>query len=173
MTGARIVTDLDDKAVLGALTRLRQVTKVNVGMMRAIGKGIQTTTQKRMSQGVDADGNPFAPLNPAYAAIKVGPGILIGRGGMQSGLQGTITYEASLNQVIVGGTKKYAAIHQFGGKIVPKNAKALVFKLGAGGGVVRVKSVTIPARPYLGFGAQEIEVTLDVVETFTMRALKT
>jgi phage virion morphogenesis protein len=168
VTGARIVSALDDKAVLAAFTRLRQVTTVSQGMMRAIGVGLVTTTQRRITQGVDADGNPFAPLNPAYAAIKRGPGIL--RESLM--LQRSITFEAGHNTVTVGSNRIYAAIRQFGGKIVPKNAKALVFKLGAGGGIVRVKSVTTPARPYLGFGAAETEVTLDVVEVFTMRALK-
>jgi hypothetical protein len=32
--------------------------------------------------------------------------------------------------------------------------------------------IKMPARPYLGFGSHEIEVTLDVVETFIERALK-
>jgi hypothetical protein len=32
-------------------------------------------------------------------------------------------------------------------------------KLGAGGGVMRAQSVTIPARAYLAFGAAEVEVT--------------
>ncbi len=169
MTGARIVSALDDKAVLEAITRLRQVTTFSTGMMRAIGVGLVTTTQKRITQGVDADGNAFAPLNPAYAEIKRGPGIL--RASLM--LQRSITFEAGRATVTVGSNRIYAAIHQFGGKIVPKNAKALEFKLGAGGGLVRVKSVTIPARPYLGFGAQEIEVTLDVVDAFVSRALKT
>lgn len=166
MTGARIVSALDDKAVLEAFTRLRAVTTVSTGMMRAIGDGLVVTTQRRIREEVDADGNAFAPLNPAYAAIKRGTGILRA----SNTLYNSITREYSINTVTVGSLVEYAAIHQFGGKIVPKNAKALVFKLG--GGIVRVKSVTIPARPYLGFGAQEIQMALDVLEVFTMAALK-
>jgi phage gpG-like protein len=41
----------------------------------------------------------------------------------------------------------YAAIHQFGGVIVPKNAKALRFKLPSGQWVT-VKKVVIPPRPF-------------------------
>ena len=42
---------------------------------------------------------------------------------------------------------RYALIHELGGTIVPKRAKALVFEIG--GEVVRVMKVVIPARPYL------------------------
>jgi phage virion morphogenesis protein len=161
MTGARIVSALDDKSVLEALTRLRAVGTVNLPMMRAIGAGLRDVTQRRMSQGIDADGTPFAPLSAAYAAIKVGSHILIGRG-MVGGLQGTLTFGATPGLVWVGSNKVYAAIHQFGGKIVPKNAKALQFKLG--NHFVRVQSVTIPARPYLGFGEAERLIVLDEVE---------
>ena len=42
---------------------------------------------------------------------------------------------------------RYALIHELGGVIVPRKAKALVFEID--GEVVRVKKVTIPARPYL------------------------
>ncbi len=42
---------------------------------------------------------------------------------------------------------RYALIHELGGVIVPKRAKALVFEIG--GQVVRVMKVVIPARPYL------------------------
>lgn len=168
MTGARIVSALDDKAVLAAFTRLRAVTTASQSLMRAIGVGLVTTTQQHFRDETDPDGNAWAPLNPAYAEIKRGPGIL--RASLM--LQRSITFEAGVASVTVGSNRIYAAIHQFGGKIVPKNAKALQFKMGAAGGFVRVQSVTIPARPYLGFGAKEIEVTLDVVEVFTMRALK-
>lgn len=43
---------------------------------------------------------------------------------------------------------KYALIHELGGTILAKNAKALAIPQ-PDGGVVFVKSVTIPARPYL------------------------
>lgn len=42
---------------------------------------------------------------------------------------------------------RYALIHELGGTIVPKDAKALVFQIG--GETVVTKKVTIPARPNL------------------------
>jgi len=41
----------------------------------------------------------------------------------------------------------YALIHELGGVVKPKNAKALAFEID--GEFVTVKQVTIPARPYL------------------------
>jgi phage gpG-like protein len=191
MTGARIVSALDDLNVLQAFGRLRAVTTANVGMMRAIGVGLVMTTQRRMSQEVDAEGNPFAPLSPAYAAIKRGPGILRERG-MHGGLQGSITFAASLGEVIVGSNKIYAAIDQFGGRIEREPSEQTIYrKVGKDGEFAKngrfVKKsrsnfasvhyvgayvIKMPARPYLGFGPKEIEVTLDVVETFIEGALK-
>lgn len=42
---------------------------------------------------------------------------------------------------------RYALIHELGGVIRPRRARALVFEVG--GRTVAVRSVTIPARPYL------------------------
>lgn len=42
---------------------------------------------------------------------------------------------------------RYAMIHELGGRIVAKNAPALMFEVN--GQFVRTQSVTIPARPYL------------------------
>lgn len=43
---------------------------------------------------------------------------------------------------------RYALIHELGGTIKPKTARALMFRA-EDGGFVTVQSVTIPARPYL------------------------
>ncbi len=50
--------------------------------------------------------------------------------------------------VLLGSNKVYARIHQKGGKIEPKNGGYLTFKVG--GGFVKVKSVNIPRRRFLG-----------------------
>lgn len=54
---------------------------------------------------------------------------------------------------------KYALIHELGGTIVPKVAKALAIPQ-ADGSVRFVKSVTIPARPYLRPAADAIYPSL-------------
>ena len=49
--------------------------------------------------------------------------------------------------VLVGTDLEYAAIHEYGGEIVPRNARALVFEID--GEVIVTQRVTIQARPYL------------------------
>lgn len=50
-------------------------------------------------------------------------------------------------QVEVGTDLEYAAIHEFGGVITPKKAKALHFFIGAK--AIFTRAVHMPARPYL------------------------
>lgn len=59
------------------------------------------------------------------------------------------TTEKSGTRVVVqvGTDLEYAAMQEFGGEIVPKNAKRLVFEVD--GKKVFAKKVTIPAHPYL------------------------
>ena len=63
------------------------------------------------------------------------------------GLRGSITTDVAYPYASVGSNIVYAAIHEFGGTIVPKSAPALVFKIGDQW--VRTQRVTIPPRPYL------------------------
>ncbi|HEY5741616.1 MAG TPA: phage virion morphogenesis protein [Terrimicrobiaceae bacterium] len=54
------------------------------------------------------------------------------------------------DSVTVGSDRKYAAIHQLGGTIMPKNPDGLlVFKIG--GKLVRTKKVRMPPRPFFAF----------------------
>lgn len=75
------------------------------------------------------------------------------RDGQQSTLQKSgvlrrsLRVEATDKSVTIGTDRKYALIHQLGGEIKPKTAKALKFQ--SGGKWFTVKKVNIPARPYL------------------------
>lgn len=62
---------------------------------------------------------------------------------VQRGSEGDAKAEAA-----VGTNVEYAAIHEFGGLIVPVKARALVFKT-SDGEWHTVQKVTMPARPYL------------------------
>ena len=72
-----------------------------------------------------------------------------------------------IDDVTVETNLLYAAIHQYGGTIKPKNGKYLAFQLGSQ--TVFAKEVTIPARPFMGLSddnQDEIEQTLvDWVES--------
>ncbi len=173
MTGVRLQAGLEIGRILGAMDTLRSIAKSPAPVLRAIGPGLVATTHDRFDEAREPYGAPWAALSPAYAALKRGPGILR-ESGMRGGLMGSITFQVAGSELHVGSNKVYAAIHQFGGVIKPVSARALRFGLMIGGkrAVVRVHSVRIPARPYLGFGPADYRVVMDVLEAWTGRALR-
>ena len=86
--------------------------------------------------------------------------------GIQYGLEGFIPKYG--HEVIALTPNLVADIHQFGGTITAKNPKGLFFF--TGDGAARPKSVTLPARPYLGISSEDEEATLDVIEGAIKRA---
>ena len=164
MTGARIEMTLKAQAAVEAIDRL---IAIRFHVMEPIGLALRQVTQARFFSESGPDGTPWKALNPAYAAIKKGPGILRGP---VSDLWGSITFRASASEVTIGSIKKYAAVQQFGATITAKNAKALRFQMA--GGMMFRRSVTIPARPYLGFGDADQEAVLEVVDAAVQSALE-
>lgn len=63
------------------------------------------------------------------------------------------THHPGAHDLAWGSNKIYAAVHRFGAVIRPKTAEAVRFRLASG--LVRARSVTIPARPYLGLSAED------------------
>jgi phage virion morphogenesis protein len=165
MTGARLVATFDDRQVAAAMKEVVSLVRNPTPMMRAIGVAMVRNTQDRMDGPNDATGKPWAPLKPAYAEMKKGPGIL--RESLQ--LQRSLTFITAGGTVIWGSNRIYAAAHQFGATIVPKNAKALVFMLGDR--LVRVKKVVLPARPYLGISSEDEADIEAIADGFLRRAL--
>ena len=165
MSGARITAKFDDNALIQGMRQLQAMAVNNLPMMRAIGTALVETTQQRFETQTAPSGHAWAKLNPAYAALKTGPGILRERGMLYR----SITFHAAPGQVEVGTNRVYGAVHQFGATIRPKQAKALVFRLGAK--TIHAKSVTIPARPYLGFGAADRAEVEEVVAGALQRAV--
>ena len=65
-------------------------------------------------------------------------------------LRGQMTWQLVGDRTVeIGSNLPYAAVHQFGATIKPRAAKVLMFR----GHVA--KSVTIPARPYLGLSDED------------------
>lgn len=166
MTGATLTARLEDGDVRAALRRAALIGRSGE-LLEQIGAGLARNTQERFDDARDPRGEPWKPLSELYAPIKKGNGILR-VSGMSGGLQGMITYEATTDEVAVGSKKPYAAIHQFGGTIRPKNGPHLIFRTVHG--LAFAKSVTIPARPYLGISAQDEDTILDAAETMWQRA---
>jgi phage virion morphogenesis protein len=151
MTGSALTATLDDAQFYGALTRVEALMRTPGPLLRQIGAGLVAAADERFSKQTDPWGRAWAPLSPAYAAMKRNTRILTERGHLVASLH----FVAGERQVAYGSNLVYAAIHLFGGTIKPKNAKALVFRLGDR--LVHAHSVLIPARPYLGIGPAEIE----------------
>lgn len=82
----------------------------------------------------------------------------------------SMTHIVSPDQLEVGSHHVAAAIHQFGGEIVPKTAKALAFRVG--GDFIQVKKVTMPARAYLGITSQDEGEFQHIFEDHMMEALR-
>ena len=100
------------------------------------------------------DGTPWTPLKEWYRESKKKNADKILT--LDGHLSGTLRYQASDTGVVFGSDRPYAAIHQFGGTITAKNAKALNVQGRP------VKSVTIPARPWLGLSIDDEQRLLDI-----------
>lgn len=86
-------------------------------------------------------------------------------------LKQSITFVANNDSVAVGSSLIYARIHQFGGVIKPKNGGCLCIPVG-GGKVIKVKSVTMPARPYLVITDKENRQIVSAVKDYYKESLE-
>lgn len=156
MSGTAIT--LDDQDVKDALARLLAAAGDLRPVLKNIGEYEAKATRARFLSATDPDGKPWQALNALYAKTKKGPGIL--RGATKSLSQ--IVWQAGAASVDIGSNEVYARIHNQGGKILPKNAAALVFSMG--GQTFKVKSVTIPRRQFLGWNEADIAEVKAIIE---------
>lgn len=168
MSGASITVRIDAGQAVAAFRRLSRMMDDTRPVMRAIGTGLVRGTHDRFQAGVDPGGAPWKSLNPVYASGKRGAGILR-ESGMAGGLMGSIAMRAGRDEVEVGSNKIYAAVHQFGATITPKAGQFLIFRMG--GRLAIARSVTIPARPYLGVSGDDMVMIGDVLDGFLGRAI--
>ncbi|MDD9911648.1 MAG: phage virion morphogenesis protein [Alphaproteobacteria bacterium] len=135
-----------------ALKQHKELVSNPAAILKNVGEALHNATIDRMRRERAPDGSPWAPLNPLYASSKRGSKILQ-EAGMRNGLMGSLNYQVMLDRLEYGTNKVYAHIHQEGGTIKPTSADRLSFRMG--GKFFQAKSVTIPARPYLGIGINE------------------
>ncbi len=133
-------------------------------LLEAIREDLLWSHEERAQREVDPQGHAWARLNPAYAAGKRGSRILRASGRMLS-----LSSRVEGDTVVIGSGAKYAATHQFGATIRPKAKKALRFQMG--GRWFTKKSVTIPARPFLGVSEQDRDNMAEAVVEFAQEAL--
>lgn len=162
---------LDENAasrVAATLGRLADRAENIGGGLRNVGEALLQTTDDRFGSQTDPQGRAWAPLSLSTILQRGGSGHILQVTGR---LRGSISYNVSGNVLRIGANAPpYDTVHQFGSthEIRAKNAKALrVPVVGAGGaGFAFLKAVivTVPARPYIGFGPRDEQATRDAIE---------
>ena len=158
MSGASISFDVSRLIRLKDRTRtfLRAVSDKPL-LLDGIGEALVTNVDNRFDEGKAPDGTSWTPVKRGGTPL------------VKSGLlRDSITYETGRNTVTVGTNRIDAAVHQFGATIKPKKKKALAFTVG--GTVVFAKSVTIPARPYLGINDDDVASIRGTIADFILLA---
>lgn len=155
------MSDIGIKVDIGGLDEAVGLLGRIVGMPESelldqLGRQIQQQTRDRIEDEKTApDGTPWKKNRAGTPTLY-----------REGNLARSIEFEPSGSTVAVGSSLIYARIHQLGGEIRPVAARALHFK-GADGGDVFARSVTIPARPYLGLSDENrrdvLEATVDFV----------
>ena len=112
----------------------------------AIGLYMVARTQERIKSETSPDGSPFKPISPETIEDKKDRGQILKILQAEGTLIASIGLVVRPNGVQIGSNQKYASIHQLGGQ--------------AGRG----KKVTIPARPYLGVNAIDVEEIEGIIE---------
>lgn len=167
MSGVQISVTIVDKEVQRGFEQLVGLMQHTRPVMAAIGTGLVASTHMRFITQTDPEGKAWQALNTEYAKDKRNTRILTESGRLRN----SINSRPSDHNVLVGTNVIYAAIHQFGGTIKPKNASHLFFRIG--GSLVVADSVTLPARPFLGISEQDeamvSEIVFDFVERYTTR----
>jgi phage virion morphogenesis protein len=172
MAGATLEVTFQPGRVRTAVAALLASSRDPTPLLRAIGTGLLRNTQDRFEAETAPDGSAWAPLNAWYLTFKRGPGILRGAG-MRGGLQGSLVMDVEGGAIRIGSNKVYAAVHQFGATIRPKNPSGLlVIRTGKGAVMGKARSVTIPARPYLGLSRRDEETILETTEDHLDRILR-
>lgn len=126
-------------------------------LMDAVGLYLVGSAIERFGSESAPDGTPW---KPSRRAQQEGGQTLSLTGRLRSSL----TRRAGAAEVVVGSNVVYAGIHQFGGVIEPVDAKALHFVIG--GRHIIVQRVTMPARPFLGINADDINEIADLAIAF-------
>jgi phage virion morphogenesis protein len=166
MAEAAISFDLKEiDAVKKMLAKAALNPEKRAKLLGSIGVEMEDQTTKRFDTQKSPDGNTWKALaekTREYYASKGFSGhrsILVGEGMLRDSI--TSEVQGGAWSLLVGATMEYAAIHQWGGEIKPKNAPAL-FVPGYG----LLKKATIPSRPYLGVSADDTKVIENAAANF-------
>jgi phage virion morphogenesis protein len=137
--------ELDD-SLTPALARAVEAATDFTPAMKSIADLMEEATRRRIEEtNVGPDGVPWLP---SRRVIDDGGKTLVDTG---RNLLASIASAFTATEAVAGTNWQPAKIHQFGGTIRPREKKALNTPFGFRA------SVTMPARPFLGFGPVEQE----------------
>jgi phage virion morphogenesis protein len=153
-TGASFRVEVNDAEVAAALRQLQDRGGDLAPALDEIGAMLVTSTQIRFERGIGPDGIAW----PASLRAKLEGGQTLVD---SARLKDSITHVVSGDAVAVGTNVIYAAVHQLGATINAKGGGHLTFMVG--GRFVSKKSVTIPARPFLGVDADDEAEILNIL----------
>lgn len=151
----RLTYRIDDARSLASMRGLAALAGDTTSLMRGIAAIGESSTRERFVTETAPDGERWKPSIRA----QVEGGRTLTRDGH---LGDSITSAYTRDTAEWGTNMIYAAIHQDGGEIRPRSAKALRFAL-AGGEFATVRKVTMPARPFLGLSAEDVDDILDFI----------
>jgi phage gpG-like protein len=151
MSGISIEVDVSD--FQGIFRRLEPIFNFEPAeLMTTLGALGESQTRRRIAEEKTApDGTPWKENHEGTSILmKTGQHLLA-----------SVAFTASATEAEWGAAWEYAHVHQDGMVIIPKNAAQLAFTIG--GVPVFAKSVTIPARPFVGLSADNIAQILEEV----------
>lgn len=129
--------EIVDDEVTEAFNRLVALVEDPSKELDAIGRVLKSNIQRGFMGSHD-------PYGAAWEPLKTRQGMPLVKDGH---LMNSIDYLVDGNSVEIGTNKVQGPLQNFGGTVTAKNGKSLFFMVGKQ--KVFVKSVTIPARPFL------------------------
>lgn len=158
MTGVLIKTDLSD--ISNAAQRLNGLTKPKSPLMQQIARVLRETTRERFETQKDPTGKVWQKGHKKSGLTLMGK---------SQNLRDSIEAKSDETSATVGTNRIYGGIHQTGGVIKAKRAKFLRFKIN--GQWVMRKSITMPARPFLGISEADKEAINHIINDHLNGAL--
>lgn len=159
-----ITLRFDDKDLRRLARRGRDLEQLGdtAPLMAEIAASMEAWTLHRFETERAPDGTPW---KKSRRALEEGGQTLTASGRLRL----SMNHKSSSKTAEVGSNLIYAGIHQTGGTIRPRNARALRFRVG--GGFVTVQKVEIPQREYLGFGPEDERELGEIVGDFLAGSL--
>lgn len=149
--------EVKDEKVLSALSRLSLQSDGRRALLDQIGASEADNTRLRFSDQAAPDGTPW---EPSIRAKTQGGETLRDTGRLAN----SITHVTGDDSVEVGTNVMYAAMMHDGGTVQAVGGGYLKFRIGPAW--IQKKSVTIPARPFLGLDSEGETEIIGIIDQF-------